>query len=179
VAVLEKKPENVIRTMPLIPSGSNDGADYGKQDIDLMALAGQLENGNAPDKTGADQVSTDQATPPLEMDIELYKRLVRPTCFLIAVVTDWCNRRFLKKSFRPLSEEQLDMVEPDLAVALKKTFDAMLPEIAKRNPEWFCLAITFVGIYAANTEALPEPKTEDGKEADKQTTAPAVSTVEV
>lgn len=165
----------------MTPTGFKENVDFEKQDKDLLDLAKSLELRDQQGKTGADQLAP--ATPPaqIEGNIELYKRLVRPTCFLIAVVTDWCNRRFLKKSFKPLSDDQIALVEPDMSVALKKTFDAMLPEIAKRNPEWFCLAITFMGIYAANTEDLPkpEPEAEKGKEPQKTGIVPAISTVEV
>lgn len=157
-------PENVALT-PSTPSVSGDnGANYAAQDAALDALV-----------TGT-QGST-QATPlPLmEMDIAVYERMVKPVCYVTSSILDWTNRRFLKKSFRPMSEDQIDLVRADLAVALKKTFDAMLPELAKKNPEWVMLGIMFIGIYTANTEDLPVEK-----EAKKVIPAvPSVSSVEV
>lgn len=154
-------PENVTMTHST-PSDSGDKANYSAQDPALDALV-----------AGTAGASAGTPPPPVaEIDIAVYERLVKPFCFVLSVILDWINRRYMKKSFRAITDDQVALVKDDMAIVLKKSFDSVLPELLKRNPEWMSLVIIFVGIYTANTEELPDPKAET-----KGIPAPQVPTI--
>ncbi len=120
------------------------------------------------------------APPDDSLDIEVYKRIVKPTCLLLSWGIDKINRRFIRSGFRPMNDEQIALVEPDMSFVLKDALDKIIPDLAKKNPRAVSLALLLGVVYASNTyKIIEEPVKKPVDPADPVSGQENVHTVEV
>jgi len=143
------------------------------KDRDLAALLAEAE--------GQGQPNAAPLPPPPDpaAELEIYKRLVRPTAAIVSFVVDKANRRFLQAEFVPISAAQVDLIEEDAAYVMKESLDKWMPQFAKDHPRATALCLSLCAIYAANTRRIEKKEPVKASEAVADPVKPAPGSIEI